>query len=204
MTRRRICRCVARFASRIAVALSAFGIVLMSLGVSGGSVRHKDRSTPFPCMFSRCSCETAADCWRSCCCHSVAERIAWARKRNIEPPREVLAKAAKIEAVERRACCSKEGSPDREIQCCAKTSGCDKRPIGDTLTQRREAGVVAVDAAPSCSGPGDTGTGLRPGTTVVCTSFDVHLDPCGWCDYPHERFYSAAARPLEKPPRASV
>jgi hypothetical protein len=212
MSRRRICRCVAQFASRVAVGLSAFGLIAMSLGVSAASVGQKDRSTPFPCMFSRCACKTAADCWRSCCCHSLSERLAWARKRRIEPPAEALAEAATIEPGHKRTCCKKGDSPDGVERCCAKPSDSPARSgvcfeeqrSGEPLKADCKAGVIALDEAPSCTGPGATWTGLPPVTTVALTSLVVELDPCGSADILCERFYFTAPRPLERPPRASV
>ena len=45
----------------------------------------KDHSTPFPCMDKPCGCATAEHCFTSCCCHSPAETLAWARARGVEP-----------------------------------------------------------------------------------------------------------------------
>ena len=53
----------------------------------------KDKSKPFPCMNSPCGCRDADQCWRHCCCHSLAERLAWVRENHVEPPDEVIAEA---------------------------------------------------------------------------------------------------------------
>ena len=53
----------------------------------------KDTTTPFPCMNSPCGCRTAEHCWRHCCCHTLAERIEWARQNHVQPPDDVLAEA---------------------------------------------------------------------------------------------------------------
>jgi hypothetical protein len=211
MNARRFYRIAVRCASRGAVGLAVLGFVFMSLGISAGSIGQKDRSTPFPCMLSRCACKTASDYWRSCCCHSLAERLAWARKRNIEPPPEVLSKAAEINATEKRACCATDGSAERVQRCCAKTAGshagcadcANEQPGDEFLPARTEAGIVSLDAKPSCSGVGDTWSGLPPVTTIACTTLTVELDPCGWSDLLSERFYSATLRRLERPPRIS-
>jgi len=44
----------------------------------------KDRSRPFPCMDKPCGCATAEQCFTNCCCHTPAERLAWARARGLE------------------------------------------------------------------------------------------------------------------------
>lgn len=54
----------------------------------------KDRTRPFPCMDKPCGCATADQCFTSCCCHSPAERLAWARARGLEATvRAALARA---------------------------------------------------------------------------------------------------------------
>src|SRR4051812_1081402 len=46
----------------------------------------KDVSQSFPCMHSQCGCRNAEQCWRSCCCHTLAERFEWARQNGVRPP----------------------------------------------------------------------------------------------------------------------
>lgn len=48
----------------------------------------------FPCASSGCGCDSAEKCWRSCCCHTLAERLAWAEKYDVKPPAFALAEAA--------------------------------------------------------------------------------------------------------------
>ena len=45
----------------------------------------KDRSRPFPCMDRPCGCDTADRCFTSCCCHTPAETLAWAKSHGVEP-----------------------------------------------------------------------------------------------------------------------
>ena len=88
-----------------------------------GRTAAKDRSRPFPCMDKPCGCATAEQCFSSCCCHTPAQRLAWAKAHNVE--------AAVVAALERRvatpaapaggccttaadaapACCSAAGEP---------------------------------------------------------------------------------------------
>jgi len=49
-------------------------------------LRSKDCSEPFPCQNCRCGCSSAEQCWTSCCCYSLRERIAWAKKNKVTPP----------------------------------------------------------------------------------------------------------------------
>ena len=49
-------------------------------------VIHKDASIPFPCQSKGCGCANARQCWSSCCCHSNAEKLVWAKKNDVSPP----------------------------------------------------------------------------------------------------------------------
>jgi hypothetical protein len=70
----------------------------------------KDLSRPFPCMFHQCGCRSAEQCWQSCCCHSAAERVAWARSHQLRPPVDIV-EGAQAECLDRscesrKACCT--------------------------------------------------------------------------------------------------
>jgi hypothetical protein len=53
----------------------------------------KDTTQPFPCMHSQCGCRNAQQCWSHCCCHSLTERLAWARQNGVRPPQFVISQA---------------------------------------------------------------------------------------------------------------
>jgi len=40
----------------------------------------------YPCEACRCGCDSAEHCWRNCCCHTLAERLAWAENNGVKPP----------------------------------------------------------------------------------------------------------------------
>jgi hypothetical protein len=84
----------------------------------------KDRSRPFPCMDKPCGCDTADRCFTSCCCHTPAETLAWAKAHGVE--------AGVLMALERRAvvvvaapreegscCAAKPSAQQAEASCCA-------------------------------------------------------------------------------------
>jgi len=52
---------------------------------AGAALVEKDRSLPFPCMNKPCGCATAEQCFTSCCCHTPAELLAWAKANRVEP-----------------------------------------------------------------------------------------------------------------------
>ena len=47
----------------------------------------------FPCMDCPCGCNSAEQCWRSCCCHTLAERMDWAREHGVRPPEYAIDEA---------------------------------------------------------------------------------------------------------------
>jgi hypothetical protein len=88
--------------------LAILGQVISVVGLPLPSASAKDRSTPFPCQHRACGCMSARDCWRSCCCFSAGQRVAWARDHEVEPPSSLVEEAAQEE------CCSEEKKP-----CCS-------------------------------------------------------------------------------------
>ena len=50
----------------------------------------KDGSSPFPCQDRPCGCQSADGCWTSCCCFTPKERIAWAKRHQVEIPTDAL------------------------------------------------------------------------------------------------------------------
>lgn len=91
------CKQLPRKATALIVMLS---VCLAGLPIPIGRIERtaKDHSEPFPCQHCPCGCKTAEQCWRSCCCHTNAEKIAWAEKNGVTPPDFVFV-AAKRELV---------------------------------------------------------------------------------------------------------
>lgn len=91
----------------------AYLLVVAGVPIPIGNVTStKDLSRPFPCMHSQCGCGNAEQCWRSCCCHTVAERIAWAEARRLPVPEALTAAAATAEPspVAERSCCETDAA----------------------------------------------------------------------------------------------
>lgn len=70
----------------------------------------KERSTPFPCMDKPCGCATAEQCFTSCCCHTPAETLAWAKANRLEP--------SLLEALERRLAVAEKPARRAKKSCC--------------------------------------------------------------------------------------
>jgi hypothetical protein len=93
----------------------------------------KDRSSPFPCQDRVCGCLDAAACWSHCCCHTNAEKLAWAEEHGVTPPQFVV-DAARRERGEKTA------------SCCASTGrGCE------SPTAREDQGTIASKSSTSAA-----------------------------------------------------
>jgi hypothetical protein len=110
----------------------------------------KDRSRPFPCMDKPCGCATAEQCFANCCCHTPAERLAWAKAHDVEHSllaaleRRVSADAAQ----EAGGCCStKKTVPS----CCASKSAPEPAQEHEQEDAPRSKSVV-LRAMLACGG----------------------------------------------------
>jgi hypothetical protein len=68
---------------------------------------------PFPCQHSACGCRTARQCYAHCCCHTPAQRRAFARRHGVdleslgvEVPREHPVSTEPPEPSGTRSCCA--------------------------------------------------------------------------------------------------
>lgn len=74
--------------------LTAF--VVAATGVPLSMPRVTQRSLGrFPCENCGCGCSSAEVCWTNCCCNTMQQRLAWAKRENVRPPDEALALAQK-------------------------------------------------------------------------------------------------------------
>ncbi|MEP3479042.1 MAG: hypothetical protein ABJZ55_07340 [Fuerstiella sp.] len=55
----------------------------------------KDSSVPYPCMNRPCGCDSAEQCWRSCCCFTNQQKVTWAKKNSVVLPSYVVDAAKK-------------------------------------------------------------------------------------------------------------
>jgi hypothetical protein len=82
---RRILRRLTRpFVSGLALAAYLLSVIGYPLAVPAA----RDTST-FPCQDHRCGCQSAEQCWTSCCCYSAEYRLAWARRHDVKVPHDV-------------------------------------------------------------------------------------------------------------------
>ena len=118
---------------------------------SGAGRAGKDRSRPFPCMDKPCGCATAEQCFANCCCHTPAERLAWAQARRIEP--------AVLAALERRVAAAAAPASDHHVSNCvapgchAAAAGAAANLDGPDVCSAYRALAAAPPARPAEDGP---------------------------------------------------
>jgi hypothetical protein len=135
---------------------TAFGVPLVNprIGPNG-----KDISQPFPCMHGTCGCQNAEACWRGCCCHTNAEKLAWANENSVTPPEYVHVAAAKERTlIAKTGSCCVENHEVRDEGCCSSTGTCAAdltENTGDSATSARDDwqwSLVPTASARKCQG----------------------------------------------------
>lgn len=107
---------------------------------------EKDLSQPFPCQDRPCGCASAVQCWKQCCCFTNAQKVAWARKNRVTPPRyvvaaaraELVARAAEPKTLTKRSCTQCEhSSTERKANSCCDSA--DQQPEHSNSTCCRDS-----------------------------------------------------------------
>lgn len=139
----------------------------------------KDLSEPFPCQHRPCGCQSAEQCWKSCCCYTNQQKVAWARAHQVAIPDYVVAAASKeaqqaaqqvtVAATARpgnsaapqrpdavRGCCAQHGTCAAHGHC-EQPASCDRQQASVARTSVVNASVAeasgsvgAESAAPGC------------------------------------------------------
>lgn len=110
----------------------------------------------FPCMDCPCGCNSAEQCWRSCCCHTLAERVDWAREHGVRPPEYAIdeARRQRIDlcwldepagSQTAMKCCAAQGGQNKPCCCCHHDDAAAK-------DSDRAASRVVVWKALACGG----------------------------------------------------
>jgi hypothetical protein len=133
LTCRAVVRLFRRRSARAAL-LVAYAITAAGVPLPAGNLAQKSGEL-FPCSDCACGCASAEQCWRSCCCHSLAERMAWARVHGVRPPEFAIAEARRAridlawlveptDAGSKSLCCARQLMADAPACCHAKKACC--------------------------------------------------------------------------------
>jgi hypothetical protein len=163
---------------------------LLVLGIPLPIASHPTNSGErYPCESCACGCDSAEHCWRSCCCHTLVERLAWAAKNGVKPPDFVLvaAREAGLNSAGRphakpvRVATMTKSSCGIEHSCC---SSHDSKPscAADAHPQHRSKQrdfVVALRAL-ACHGQSFQWLAAVPTLISVDLRVDVKLPLVAW------------------------
>ncbi|MBX7166071.1 MAG: hypothetical protein K1X74_06950 [Pirellulales bacterium] len=202
--------CVRRHAPRLLAVGAALAQLVLASGfplwpanvhpVAAKSAEHQR----YPCEDHRCGCLSADQCWRSCCCHTHAEKLQWARSQGIRPPDYLLA-LVEAETRERQV-----ASPRRS--CCharpaaAPRYAAAKPARGPAAAPQRPArgGWVIGFQAQQCQGLITTwvalGAVVPPPPRVVAPGEQISIDTLAFCTW---RPIAVVHRPEVPPPRCA-
>lgn len=75
-----------------ATLLVVYAIVAVGVPLPVGNATQTSGEA-YPCANHACGCRSAEQCWRSCCCYTLAERMDWAREHHVRPPEFAIAEA---------------------------------------------------------------------------------------------------------------
>lgn len=133
----------------------AIALLLMyattAIGVPLPSARgHAGGGAAYPCAGSGCGCDSAEHCWRSCCCHTLGQRLQWARKQGVQPPAFALEAARQeglLDAVVTE--CTEVGATQ---DCCSKRVDAERTSLW-TTTLAALVGGEATDSKQSNVAP---------------------------------------------------
>ena len=151
---RRIRRRRAASSRRLVVVLLLVISVAAGAGIPVLPKFVKRSSEPFPCQDCPCSCDSADNCWRNCCCFTMEEKLAWAKRNGVRPPQFILDQLARSgckfdESHKTGTCCHEAECPKGEAEC-PKGTCCKKTCCGETCP--RECGNSCGEACPlACS-----------------------------------------------------
>lgn len=146
-------------------------MVILVAGVPLPVIRQKQTSSPFPCQDSPCGCNTAAQCWDRCCCHSDSAKLAWAEKNGVTPPAFLVERVAAhvknstgenstgensmgISIKATRAICCSAPKPAAE-NCCSTTpkkTQAEKQAVNNATAKDNSVRVVLLKAVNKCNG----------------------------------------------------
>lgn len=159
----------------------------------------------FPCSSCGCGCATAEQCWRSCCCHTLAERMAWAHEHNVRPPEYAIIaaqtagidlawlgiKTSTIAQANIRICCQKTGDASAVKNlppCCQKrlattsavAKSCCSSHNHDEHDATQQADHFVAWRALACHGQSLNWLAATPTLVVDRPSLSHHLPLVAW------------------------
>lgn len=185
--------------------LAAYLLVAAGVPLPTASKSAK-RGERYPCEACGCGCDSAENCWRSCCCHTLAERLAWAAKNGVKPPKFALSaakeaglnangepitpKIVRVKLATQSCCRSKRPCCSSHAKTCC--SSLDHR---HDQSEEQSSFLVAWRAM-ACQGQSLHWLAAVPSLITVQLELSAHLPLAAWLGPPT----SEAASPLYDTP----
>jgi hypothetical protein len=193
--------------------------LFVAVGVPLPSIsRPSSSSEQYPCAASGCGCDSADKCWRSCCCHTLAERLVWAEQHGVKPPDFALAEArqkgldnggrplvarnaiAKVvnASLATKTCCSSKRS------CCSShaKSCCSSRQ--NEKQQNDKSDLIVAWRALACHGQSLQWFAAVPSLITVELELSDHLALVAWLGPHSSEFVSPFSDTPTPPPPERV
>ena len=174
------------------IVLASLVPVMIPIPVPSVSLLQQGQlSQPYPCQASKCGCRSAEQCWTSCCCHTPAERFAWAKKHGVTPPTYAVRPKPQVEkhAVSTRGTVQQH-SPTVQAVCC---SVFDTRAKPDNLQSQLQTVVTQSCCSPSSSASKTAPVETRERKSTVltimalkCRGFGAEFTGIGWAIIVHQ------------------
>ena len=180
-------------------------VVLYAMVVSGLPLpvarEVSGQLTRFPCESSSCGCSSATQCWKSCCCSSLEEKILWAKANGVPVPDHALRRVGTEQSCctlseAGRGCYTTGLPPHTELPpqkksvvghrvCCDQsTKGSSRSQVNTGESSSPQS--IRLIAALGCGGQSDGFPGLIPSLPPVAASHSPRRDvekscysPCG-------------------------
>lgn len=136
----------------------AFGQGIIPLPV----VPSTKSGAPFPCQQHACGCASAEQCWKSCCCFTKEQKIAWAAANHVEVPYHFmgdnpeLARGSAKNGAKHGGCCSSKSESicgptgKAKHSCCSHTS--DSKKKLNAKPPSDEVGTASITNLLACRG----------------------------------------------------
>lgn len=169
--------------------------------------QSKDLTEAFPCQHHACGCRSAAQCWKSCCCFTNAQKVEWARRENVKLPDFVIVAAAQEQSAKTKksSCCSSHrrgaSSSHIAVATAAKSDLSEPHTNSKQGTSNVSRVVIGWNAL-KCQG-------VESDITAGCIVAVLPLVDLPVFEVADERFeatsekvLSLSVRPPEPPPRA--
>jgi len=175
-------------AGKVSVGLALLSFCVSGIGFPLPATPIMDPSIPFPCQDHACGCRSAEQCWRHCCCFTVAERWDWAKAHHIEPPAYAERPISDDEGHERSACACHT----------RRSQGHDDSQTKPSSSVRWVLGFSALQCGGLSTSWLNFGA-VAPPPPVM--SWYPGLLPIGWVSFTNYSPFKVAVDPLDPPPR---